>query len=112
MEEQVRDAEGRYRSEGRVHAATEPEHLAFDLSVLDAAGAVSFTGHYDLDLAADPGGTRLRLGLRITHTTVEAVPAIAGIDTGWGGVLDHLADALHASLRTSQSTTNAKEAQP
>jgi uncharacterized protein YndB with AHSA1/START domain/DNA-binding transcriptional ArsR family regulator len=87
-----RDAEGRrYHSEGRVHAAAEPEHLAFDLSVLDAAGAVSFTGHYDLALAAVPGGTRLRLGLRITETTVEAVPYIAGIETGWGQVLDNLA---------------------
>jgi uncharacterized protein YndB with AHSA1/START domain/DNA-binding transcriptional ArsR family regulator len=91
---EYRDAEGRYRSEGRVHAAEEPEHLVFDLSVLDAAGAVSFTGHYDLTLAADLGGTRLRLDLRITETTVEAVPYIAGIDTGWGQVLDNLADAV------------------
>lgn len=86
------DAEGRrYRSEGRVHVAAEPEHLAFDLSVLDAAGAIFFTGHYDLHLAADPGGARLWLTLRITETTVEAVSAIAGIETGWGQVLDNLA---------------------
>ncbi|MFC9893004.1 metalloregulator ArsR/SmtB family transcription factor [Nocardia sp. NPDC127579] len=86
-----RDAERRrYRSEGRVHAATAPEHLEFDLSVLDAAGAVSFTGHYDLRLTATPAGTALRLDLRITDTTVEAVPFIAGIETGWGQVLDNL----------------------
>lgn len=94
-----RDAEGRYRSEGRVHAATDAEHLAFDLSVLDAAGSVSFTGHYELDLAAVPGGTRLRLGLRITETTVEAVPFIAGIETGWGQVLDNLAAAAAHTKR-------------
>lgn len=99
---EYRDAEGRYRSEGQVHAAKEPERLVFDLSVLDAAGAVSFTGHYDLTLAAAPDGTRLRLGLRITETTVEAVPYIAGIETGWGQVLDNLADAVGASQRTTK----------
>lgn len=91
---EYRDAEGRYRAEGRVHAAKEAEHLGFDLSVLDAAGAISFTGHYDLTLTEVETGTRLRLGLRITGTTVEAVPSIAGIETGWGRVLDNLADAV------------------
>jgi uncharacterized protein YndB with AHSA1/START domain/DNA-binding transcriptional ArsR family regulator len=87
-----RDAEGRlYPSEGKVHAAQAPEHLAFDLSVLDAAGAVSFTGHYDVKLSAVSGGTHLRLDLAITDTTVEAVPYIAGIATGWSQVLNNLA---------------------
>ncbi|EMD23309.1 metalloregulator ArsR/SmtB family transcription factor [Amycolatopsis azurea] len=89
-----RDAEGRYRSAGEVRAATELEHLEFDLSVLDAKGDVFFTGHYDLKFADAPGGTRLRLDLRITETTVEAVPFIAGIETGWGQVLDNLAARL------------------
>lgn len=90
-----RDAEGRYRSAGHVHAAAQPEHLAFDLSVLDAAGAAaSFTGHYDLTLAEVADGTRLRLSLHITDTTVEAVPYVAGIDTGWERVLDNLADTV------------------
>ncbi|MFE6617004.1 metalloregulator ArsR/SmtB family transcription factor [Amycolatopsis sp. NPDC057786] len=89
-----RDAEGRYRSAGEVRAATEPEHLEFDLSVLDAKGDTFFTGHYDLKFTEAPGGTRLRLDLRITETTVEAVPFIAGIETGWGQVLDNLAAQL------------------
>jgi uncharacterized protein YndB with AHSA1/START domain/DNA-binding transcriptional ArsR family regulator len=112
---EYRDAEGRYRSEGRVHAAKEPERLVFDLSVLEAAGAVSFTGHYDLTLAAVPDGTRLRLGLRITATTVEAVPYIAGIDTGWGQVLNNLADAVGNAQPTTEAahtTTRRKEARP
>jgi uncharacterized protein YndB with AHSA1/START domain/DNA-binding transcriptional ArsR family regulator len=89
------DAEGRrYRSEGRVHTADAPEHLVFDLSVLDAAGDVSFTGHYDVAFAAVPGGTRLRLDLRITDTTVGAVPSIAGIETGWQQVLDNLTSEI------------------
>ncbi len=86
-----RDAEGRYRSAGKVQAAKELEHLEFDLSVLDAKGETFFTGHYGLKFAEAPGGTRLRLDLRITETTVEAVPFIAGIETGWGQVLDKLA---------------------
>ncbi|MCE6996453.1 metalloregulator ArsR/SmtB family transcription factor [Saccharothrix sp. S26] len=96
-----RDAEGRYRSEGVVHAAEEPARLVFDLSVLDAAGAVSFTGHYDVALTQDDGGTLLRLDLRITETTVEAAPHIAGIGTGWGQVLDNLAAAVGASKHTT-----------
>ncbi|WP_199432799.1 metalloregulator ArsR/SmtB family transcription factor [Qaidamihabitans albus] len=108
---EYRDAEGRYRSEGQVHTAKQPERLVFDLSVLDAAGAVSFSGHYDLTLTAAPNGTRLRLGLRITETAVEAVPYIAGIETGWGQVLDNLAGAVGASQRTTRAVTKGKEPQ-
>ncbi|OLZ57527.1 metalloregulator ArsR/SmtB family transcription factor [Amycolatopsis keratiniphila] len=89
-----RDAEGRYRSAGKVRAAAEPEHLEFDLSVLTVEGDTFFTGHYDLTFTEALGGTRLRLDLRITETTVEAVPFIAGIETGWGQVLDNLATTL------------------
>lgn len=104
---EYRDAEGRrYRSEGAVHAAKDEERLVFDLSVLDAAGAVSFTGHYDVALTAVPGGTRLRLDLSITETTVEAVPYIAGIEAGWGQVLDNLADVVGKPQHTKE-----KEAQ-
>jgi uncharacterized protein YndB with AHSA1/START domain len=91
---EYRDAEGRYRAEGQVHAAEEPGHLAFTLSVLDAAGGVSFRGHHDLTLTAAAAGTRLRLGLRVTDKTVPAALAVAGIDTGWNRVLDQLADAV------------------
>ena len=92
---EYRDAEGRrYRSEGRVHTAEAPEHLVFDLAVLDAAGAVAFRGHYDLVLDAVLDGTRLRLGLSITQTTVAALPSIARNDTGRGQVLDNLANAI------------------
>jgi uncharacterized protein YndB with AHSA1/START domain/DNA-binding transcriptional ArsR family regulator len=91
---EYRDADGRYRSVGRVHAARAAEHLVFDLAVQDASGAVSFTGAYDLTLAAAESGTRLRLDLTITETTVEAAPYIAGIETGWGQVLDNLTNAV------------------
>jgi uncharacterized protein YndB with AHSA1/START domain/DNA-binding transcriptional ArsR family regulator len=90
-----RDAEGTYRSEGRVDAATEAEHLAFDLSIVD-----SFTAHYDLSLTTADAGTRLHLDVRITETTVEAVPYIAGIETGWSQVLDNLATAIAKEAQT------------
>ncbi|MEV6897009.1 metalloregulator ArsR/SmtB family transcription factor [Amycolatopsis sp. NPDC051372] len=88
---EFRDAEASYRSEGHVQAATENERLVFDLAVL---GEASFTTEYDLELDEVAEGTHLRLGLRITDTTVEAAPHIAGIATGWGQVLDNLMDTI------------------
>jgi uncharacterized protein YndB with AHSA1/START domain/DNA-binding transcriptional ArsR family regulator len=111
---EYQDADGHaYLSEGRVQTAKKPEHLEFDLSVLDAGGAVTFTGHYAVTFAEVPDGTRLRVDLRITDTTVEAVPAIAGIETGWAQVLDNLAAAV-TSRRTPTARTKRtprKEAQ-
>ncbi|NGO76566.1 metalloregulator ArsR/SmtB family transcription factor [Streptomyces sp. YC504] len=89
-----RDAEGTYRSAGRVHAAQEPERLVFDLAVRDAAGGVSFSVQYDLTLTEVDGATRLRLGLHLADTAVEAAEFIAGIETGWGQVLDQLDHVL------------------
>ncbi|MFF0458023.1 metalloregulator ArsR/SmtB family transcription factor [Nocardia africana] len=97
----IRDPEGqRYRSQGRVLAAEKDERLVFDLSVLDGAGAVAFTGRYILTLTETAGVTRLHLALTITETTVEAAAFIAGIETGWATVLDNLADAVGASTST------------
>ncbi len=104
---EYRDAEGRYRAEGTVLAASEPESLVFDLSLLDAAGQVSLTGHYDLVLTEVEDGTRLRLGLRLTETTVAALLNVAGIETGWGQVLDNLADVVgapHGTTTTPRTT--------
>ena len=51
---EYQDADGHtYLSEGRVRAAKKPEHLEFDLSVLDDAGAVMLTGHYDVQSRRD-----------------------------------------------------------
>lgn len=92
-----RDADGTYRSEGTVHRAIEPGHLAFELAVLDAHGAASFIGHYDVTLDADRDSTRLRIEMGVTDTTVEAAPFIAGIPTGWDQVLDNLVAAVAAA---------------
>ncbi|PPK69153.1 metalloregulator ArsR/SmtB family transcription factor [Actinokineospora auranticolor] len=94
---EYRDADGRYRSEGRVRTAVPLEHLEFTLSVLNETGVVSFTGHYDIHLAPTPEGTQLRVDLRITDSTVESAPYIAGIGTGWAQVLDQLVHAINAS---------------
>lgn len=90
------DADGHtYLSEGRVRAARKDTQLAFDLSVLDAGSSVIFTGHYDVRFEDDPEGARLHVDLSLTDTTVAAVPAIAGIETGWGQVLDQLVAVLN-----------------
>jgi uncharacterized protein YndB with AHSA1/START domain/DNA-binding transcriptional ArsR family regulator len=105
---EYREGETRFRSAGPVHAATECEHLAFELSVLTGTAEISFTGHYDLTLTDAAAGTRLRLDLRVTDTTVEAVPFIAGIETGWGQVLDTLADTVGGGTLTPAKETEAQ----
>jgi uncharacterized protein YndB with AHSA1/START domain/DNA-binding transcriptional ArsR family regulator len=86
----------RHVSKGQVLSAERPERLIFDLTVLNRIGAAAFTAHYDLALAESDGDKcRLRLDMRITDTTVEALPFIAGIETGWNQVLDQ----LQASIR-------------
>ncbi|MGW4248645.1 SRPBCC family protein, partial [Nocardia sp. NPDC004722] len=85
-----RDAEGRYHSAGQVHLAEAPARLGFDLSVFDRSGAALFTGRYDLTLTEISEGTRLRLDLGLTDTLITASEFIAGIETGWGQVLDQL----------------------
>ena len=74
----------------------EPSALAWALSVLDAQGQVMFTAHYQLALARAADGTRLALKLRIADSTVASAPYIAGIETGWGQVLDQLVRAIAA----------------
>lgn len=93
---EYRDADGRYRSEGMVRSVSAPDRLDFDLSVLDSSGSIFFTGHYEVTLVDVEGGTRLALALRITDTTVEAMASIAGIEAGWGQVLDNLSAAVEA----------------
>ena len=107
---EYRDADGRYRSEGRVHVADSPKHLVFDLAVAGPSGAVAFVGHYDVTLAAVENRTRLHLDLRLTDTTVAAVPYTAGIDAGWGEALDNLARVVRRAW--SPTKTNAKETRP
>jgi uncharacterized protein YndB with AHSA1/START domain/DNA-binding transcriptional ArsR family regulator len=84
-----RDAEGNYRSEGRVREAVPAERLVFDLSIVDA-----FTAVYDVTFTED---TRLHIDMTITESTVDAAQYVAGIETGWGQVLDNLTKALGAT---------------
>ena len=49
--------------------------------------------------------TRLQVAIGITDSTVNAAPFIAGIETGWGQVLDTLAEAVSAFQSTPQTPT-------
>lgn len=81
----------RHVSKGHVRSAERPKRLLFDLTVLNRTGGAAFTAHYDLALAAvGDGNCVLQLDMTITETTVEALPFIAGIETGWNQVLDQL----------------------
>ena len=108
---EYRDADGLYRSAGTVQTAKAPEHLVFDLAVLDPDGSISFTGRYDLSLSEVADGTRLRLDLRITDTSVEAAPFIAGIEPGWGQVLDNLT-AVIGAYQLPREPSRAKKVRP
>lgn len=91
---EYRDAEGTYRAEGEVAVAKVPRQLVYRLSPLLPSGEVAFDGHYDVSFSEQDDGTAIRVQLRITATTVEAVPFIAGIETGWAQVLDALARTI------------------
>ena len=81
----------RHRSVGAVSLADAPNRLVFDLTVLGRSDKPAFTAHYDLSLAeSGPGKCLLKLDMTITETTVEALPFIAGIETGWNQVLGQL----------------------
>lgn len=99
-----RDAEGSYHSAGRVHLAQPHRHLVFDLTI-DGA----FTATYDLTLTDAGAVTLLHLDLTITDSTVDSAEYIAGIETGWGQVLDNLTheltDTAINSITDSPSTT-------
>ena len=107
---EYRDSDGRtYLSDGHVLAATKRAHLAFDLTVRDADGAAMLTGRYDVRLGESPGGTRLEVQMTIAASTVQAVPAIAGIEQGWEQTLDQLATAVTTVRRTGSTRPQRPE---
>lgn len=90
----------RYLSEGEVITVESGTRLIFDLTVLNRTGGPAFTAHYDLNLTEPgPDNCVLRLDLTITQTTAEALPFIAGIETGWNQVLDQLQRIIHPDGR-------------
>ena len=84
----------RYDSTGRFLRVREAERLEFELAPLAADGRPLFSADYDVSLVAERAHTRLALEIRITHSTAEAAPAIAGIELGWRQLLDELTRAL------------------
>jgi uncharacterized protein YndB with AHSA1/START domain/DNA-binding transcriptional ArsR family regulator len=102
---EYQDAEGRYRSTGQVYSAGEPVGLEFDLTVLAPDGSPSFTSRYTASFAESADSTTdLRLTVTLSRTTVDAAPYIAGIETGWGQVLDNLEARLIAAYPKGRRT--------
>ena len=84
----------RHDSTGRFLRVREPERLEFELAPLAADGGPLLAADYELSLIRENAHTRLALEIRITHSTAEAAPAIAGMELGWRQLLDKLTRAL------------------
>ena len=84
----------RHDSTGRFLRVREPERLEFELTPLTADGRPLFSADYEVSLRGEHARTRLALEIRITTSSAEAAPAIAGIELGWGQLLDKLTRAL------------------
>lgn len=87
------------RAEGVVDEVVRGERIAFRLSPLLPGGGVAFTGHYGFALDDADGGTRLRVGLRITDSTTASADFVAGIGLGWDQALDRLAATVAGGTR-------------
>jgi uncharacterized protein YndB with AHSA1/START domain/DNA-binding transcriptional ArsR family regulator len=91
----MEEADGtRHDSTGRFLRVREPERLEFELAPLSADGRPLFSADHDVSLRGANAHTRLVLEIRITTSRPEAASAIAGIELGWGQLLDQLSRVL------------------
>lgn len=84
------------RAEGTVEAVRPGEHLSYRLAPLLPDGGPAFTALVDLDLRPTDTGTDLRVGYRITDSTVASADFVAGVEIGFAQCLDRLAATLAA----------------
>jgi uncharacterized protein YndB with AHSA1/START domain/DNA-binding transcriptional ArsR family regulator len=98
----LREGDGaEYASAGTVREVDQPSRLLFELSPLDADGAVVFPVRVEVRLepeAAAPTATAtatiLSVSVRASTTDPAAAPMLAGLEPGWSQQLERLADLL------------------
>jgi uncharacterized protein YndB with AHSA1/START domain/DNA-binding transcriptional ArsR family regulator len=91
----------KHESVGRFLELTRPSRLRFELGPLGPGPDREplFMATHDVRLSDDDEQrTRLSLTIRIREATATAVPAVAGIQLGWGQLLKKLARALDRPL--------------
>jgi uncharacterized protein YndB with AHSA1/START domain/DNA-binding MarR family transcriptional regulator len=84
----------RHPGQGRFLAVRRPDRLSFEFGPLAPDGSRLLSAVHDLALAGDRERTRLALEVRITHSTAQAAPAVAGLELGWHQLLGKLARVL------------------
>ncbi|MGX9294145.1 SRPBCC domain-containing protein [Tsukamurella paurometabola] len=90
----LREGDGaRYVSEGRVIEAAAPHRLVFTLAPVDTDGVRYFTARHTVVLSGD-GPTTVGLTIDVTDVREGAAPMVAGLEPGWGQLLDALAGAV------------------
>lgn len=86
------EADGsRYVASGRFLAVDRPRRLTFEQSPLDDRGRPLFAAMCTVRLSKRAWSTRLGLRIVVTDPRPEAAAALAGIELGWGQLLDKLA---------------------
>ncbi|CAM3299169.1 metalloregulator ArsR/SmtB family transcription factor [Tsukamurella hominis] len=80
----------RYVSEGQVVEAAAPRRLVFTLAPVDADGVPYFAARHTVVLSGG-AATTLALTIHVTDVREGAAPMVAGLEPGWGQLLDALA---------------------
>jgi uncharacterized protein YndB with AHSA1/START domain len=73
-----------------------PRTLSFALAPVGPNGAPLFSATHTVKFAERAEKTRLSLTIRVSDITRGAAPALAGLQLGWGQLLDKLARELEA----------------
>jgi uncharacterized protein YndB with AHSA1/START domain/DNA-binding transcriptional ArsR family regulator len=82
---------------GRFLSLDAPRALSFELAALDPDGEPMLWATFALTLGERGDATDLSLDVRITSSTRSAVPAVAGLESGWEECLTKLARAIARS---------------
>lgn len=86
----LREGDGtEYASAGTVRTVDPGRRLAFELSPIDAEGAVLFPVELDVRLHGE-GSTQLTLTIHASASDTTMAPMLAGLEPGWSQQLDHL----------------------
>jgi uncharacterized protein YndB with AHSA1/START domain/DNA-binding transcriptional ArsR family regulator len=97
----MQEADGsRHTASGRFIGLDAPRALSFDLAALGPDGEPLLWAAFALALHERADGTDLSLDVRITSSTRAAVPAVAGMQSGWEECLTKLERAIARSTHT------------
>jgi uncharacterized protein YndB with AHSA1/START domain len=83
-----------YPNRGVFHEIVEPERLVLTTELLDDEGNTRIEVLNTVTFAEENGKTTLTLHARVVRSTPDAAAALAGMEQGWTGSLERLAEYL------------------